>query len=184
MIAGFDKAGLRAHMRALRRRLAVDIPDAALRAASHLPPDLRPRVVAGYHPQGAEIDPGPVAAAFRATVVLPVGEARDRPLSFRLYDPAQPTIRDAYGMTAPTADAPALRPDLVIVPLLAFDANGGRLGQGAGAYDRTIANLRAAGEVFILGLAYSGQRVAQLPAEPHDERLDAVLTETGYSRFR
>jgi 5-formyltetrahydrofolate cyclo-ligase len=69
------------------------------------------------------------------------------------------------------------------VPLLAFDAHGGRLGQGGGYYDRTIAQLRAGGPVFVLGLAYAGQEVERLPAETHDQPLDAVLTETGLRLF-
>jgi 5-formyltetrahydrofolate cyclo-ligase len=68
----------------------------------------------------------------------------------------------------------------VICPLLAFDRRGGRLGQGGGFYDRTLANLRACKPVFALGLAYAGQEVDGLLIEPHDERLDAILTEKGY----
>lgn len=68
--------------------------------------------------------------------------------------------------------------------LLAFDAAGGRLGQGGGHYDRTLAALRARGQVFVLGLAYADQEVEALDMEPHDQRLDAILTETGYTRFR
>jgi 5-formyltetrahydrofolate cyclo-ligase len=74
----------------------------------------------------------------------------------------------------------AVAPDLVIAPLLAFDRKGGRLGQGAGHYDRTLANLRALKPVFVLGLGYAGQEVAEIPLEAHDQRLDAILTETEY----
>ncbi|HEY9233988.1 MAG TPA: 5-formyltetrahydrofolate cyclo-ligase, partial [Phenylobacterium sp.] len=73
---------------------------------------------------------------------------------------------------------------LVICPLLAFDRRGARLGQGGGHYDRTIEALRAEGPVFVLGLAYAGQEVEGLPAEPHDQRLDAILTESGYIEAR
>jgi 5-formyltetrahydrofolate cyclo-ligase len=76
--------------------------------------------------------------------------------------------------------AGSVSPELVVAPLLAFDRHGGRLGQGGGHYDRTLANLRAKGRVFILGLAYAGQEVDAIPIEPHDQRLDAVLTEAGY----
>jgi 5-formyltetrahydrofolate cyclo-ligase len=84
---------------------------------------------------------------------------------------------------APVPSAPQSHPDLVIAPLLGFDRKGRRLGQGGGTYDRTLANLRAFGRVFVLGLAYSGQEVDEVPAEPHDQRLDAVLTETAYLEF-
>lgn len=90
---------------------------------------------------------------------------------------------DAAGLPAPPADAPGLRPDLVIAPLLAFDRLGGRLGQGGGHYDRTLAGLRRTGPVFVLGLAYAGQEVDRLDLEPHDQKLDAVLTEAGYRRL-
>ncbi len=76
-----------------------------------------------------------------------------------------------------------MSPDLVLVPLLAFDPYGGRLGQGGGYYDRTLAQLRAERPVFVLGLAYAGQEVERLPAETHDQPLDAVLTETGLRSF-
>jgi len=71
-------------------------------------------------------------------------------------------------------------PDLIIAPLLAFDRAGGRLGQGGGHYDRTIEALRARGPVFVIGLAYAGQEIEAVPCEPHDQRLDAILTEIGY----
>ena len=87
---------------------------------------------------------------------------------------------DAFGIPAPPPFAPAGAPDLVIAPLLGFDRRGGRLGQGAGHYDRALAALRAAKPVFVIGLAFSGQEIAELPAESHDQRLDAILTETDY----
>ena len=73
---------------------------------------------------------------------------------------------------------------MVIAPLLAFDRGGGRLGQGGGLYDRTLEALRVQGRVFVVGLAYAGQEVAEVPSEPHDQKLDAILTETGYIEFR
>jgi 5-formyltetrahydrofolate cyclo-ligase len=74
----------------------------------------------------------------------------------------------------------ALSPDLILAPLLAFDRRGGRLGQGGGSYDRTLATLRAAGEVFVIGLAFAGQEIDRVPTEPHDQGLDAILTELAY----
>ena len=73
---------------------------------------------------------------------------------------------------------------MVIAPLLAFDRGGGRLGQGGGHYDRTLEALRVQGRVFVVGLAYAGQEVAEVPSQPHDQKLDAILTETGYIEFR
>ena len=71
-------------------------------------------------------------------------------------------------------------PDLVIAPVPAFDRRGGRVGQGGGHYDRTLEALRAGKKVFVLGLAYSGQEIEAAPMESHDQKLDAILTETGY----
>jgi 5-formyltetrahydrofolate cyclo-ligase len=74
-----------------------------------------------------------------------------------------------------------VQPDLVIAPLLAFQLDGTRLGQGGGYYDRALEALRAQKpDVFVLGLGYSGQRTENLPREPHDQRLDAILTEKEY----
>jgi 5-formyltetrahydrofolate cyclo-ligase len=140
-----DKSALRRRLRALRRRLAADLPDAARQAAGRLPLRRLPpfRVFSLYHPVGSELDPMPLLAV-----------------------------------------SPTLRPDLVVAPLLAFDRRGGRLGQGGGSYDRTLANLRAEKPVFVIGLAYSGQEVDALPVESHDQRLDAILTETEYLEVR
>jgi 5-formyltetrahydrofolate cyclo-ligase len=138
---------------------------------------------AGYCPTGSEMDPRPLMTRLAeggAQPCLPVAASRDAPLEFRLWDPREPLEPDAFGIPAPPPWADAVSPDLVIAPLLAFDRRGNRLGQGAGHYDRTLANLRAEKTVFVLGLAYSGQEVDVLPAEAHDEPLDAILTETEY----
>jgi 5-formyltetrahydrofolate cyclo-ligase len=179
-----DKLALRIRLRALRRRLAAECPDAAERAAARLPLELLPHVsvAAGYFPLGAEIDPMPLVlrlAEVGAAPALPYAASRHEPLQFRRWVPDDPLEPDAFGIPSPTT-ADVLTPDLVIAPLLAFDRRGYRLGQGAGHYDRTLQNLRASRPVFVLGLAYSGQEVDEVPAEPHDQRLDAILTETGY----
>jgi len=189
MTSPADKADLRARMRALRRALAKAHPGAARAAAALLPPALvlRASVVGSYNPQGAELDPGPVAAALagrEGRIVLPTAQRRDAALIFRAPSPGARLVADAYGVPAPPPGAAEAVPDLLLVPLLAFDRSGGRLGQGAGAYDRTIENLRASGRVFVLGLAYAGQEIDQVPAEVHDQRLDGVMTETGYTEFR
>jgi 5-formyltetrahydrofolate cyclo-ligase len=91
---------------------------------------------------------------------------------------------DAAKIPSPTDDAETLTPQLLITPLLAFDRDGYRLGQGGGYYDRTIAALRAAGSLFVIGLAYAGQQIARAPREAHDQPLDAILTENGYHRVQ
>lgn len=183
------KTLLRTEMRARRRALAEKHPEACRRAAALLPLEKLPAftVVSGYRPQGSEMDPGPVLRLLRekgARLALPVAPGRDTPLIFRAALPGAKLVPDAFGIPSPGPEAEELPPDLVIAPLVAFDRRGYRLGQGGGHYDRTIQNLRRAGAVFVLGLAYAGQEVARVPAEPHDERLDAILTETGYIEVR
>jgi 5-formyltetrahydrofolate cyclo-ligase len=182
------KAALRAMLRARRRDLARRLPHAAEDAAAHLPVDRLPAFAAfaGYHPTGSELDPGPLVrrlAETGAVLALPTALDREQPLVFRLWDPADVLAPDAFGVPCPPTAAPVLKPDLVIAPVLGFDRQGRRLGQGGGTYDRTLANLRAMGGVFVLGLAYCGQEVDEIPSEPHDQRLDAVLTEAGYRQF-
>jgi len=172
-------------MRRRRRALAAAFPLAAHMAAGLLRLDRLPAfgVVGGYHPVGAELDPGPLLARLAGAggrIVLPVAVTVDAPLVFRVEIADAPLIRDAHAVPSPPAGAAVMIPDIVVAPVLAFDRAGGRLGQGAGAFDRTLAALRARGAVFVLGLAYAGQEVAHVPTESHDERLDAILTETGY----
>ncbi len=136
------------------------------------------KVVAGYVPQGSEVDPGPLMTVLTRegwTPCLPRAADRASALSFHaIGDTLTP---DAFGILAPLATSPRLRPDLVIVPLLAFDRAGGRLGQGAGCYDRTIAALRATWKIRVIGLAYAAQEVDRVPTGAHDQRLDGILTD-------
>lgn len=180
-----DKTALRIRLRAARRRLAAELPDAAAQAAARLPVERLPPfdTFSLYWPLGSELDPRPLAArltARGAAAALPVAASRDAPLEFRLWDPAQALHADAFGIPAPPLTAGAAAPELIVAPVLGFSRQGGRLGQGAGHYDRTIANLRALRPVFVLGLAYSGQETPDLPIEDHDQRLDAILTETEF----
>jgi 5-formyltetrahydrofolate cyclo-ligase len=180
-----EKAPFRSAMRGLRRALRPAVPDAAVQAAQHFPKaGIGPfKVAAIYHPRGSELDPFPLAAMLErmgCRIVLPVVVERDRPLVFREMQESGALPPDALGIPAPGPDAPALRPDLVVAPVLAFDRKGGRLGQGGGYYDRTLAALRAEAPVFMLGLAYASQELSALPMGPLDQRLDGVLTERGY----
>ena len=192
MTEPLDKTALRTRMRALRRLLAEGTPDAAERAARRLPLSRfsRFRIVAAYRPQGSELDPLPVLEAILgfdpgfATPVLPVALDKTSPLSFRHWNPQDRLVPDAFGIPSPPPSAPPLVPNLVIAPMLAFDRRGGRLGQGAGHYDRTLANLRKVRPVFMLGLAFAGQELDAIPQERHDQRLDAILTETEYIEVR
>ncbi|MCA6296851.1 MAG: 5-formyltetrahydrofolate cyclo-ligase [Phenylobacterium sp.] len=175
---------MRRRLRRRRRALAVASPAAGEAAARLLPLESLPpvRTFAAYLPAGGEIDPGPLSArllALGAERLLP-RVFEDGSLRFLDAPPEGPLAPDAAGVPAPLPDRPERRPDLVITPLVGFDRFGGRLGQGGGHYDRALASLRRTGPVFVLGLAFAGQEVDRLALEPHDQTLDAVLTEAGY----
>lgn len=143
---------------------------------------LRPgAVLAAYHPIRSEIDPLPLLRlAHEAGLLpaLPVILGQGRPLSFRLWaHPEAPLIEGPFGARVPPPEAPEAEPDLLAVPLVAFDRAGGRLGYGGGFYDRTLADLRGRKLVWACGLAFSAQESPLLPQEPTDARLDAVATE-------
>jgi 5-formyltetrahydrofolate cyclo-ligase len=140
------------------------------------------RVVAGYWPMRDEIDPRPLLSALADSgrdVALPVVIARDRPLEFRRWRPGVALVTDRFGIAHPPADAAVIEPDVLLVPLLAFDRRHHRLGYGAGYYDRTLAGLRARKKILAIGVAYSAQCVAEVPLDGWDEALDLVLTEQG-----
>jgi 5-formyltetrahydrofolate cyclo-ligase len=183
-----DKSDLRREFRVRRQALMAAQPEAASQAAEAfmLAPRFGPvHVAAIYHAAGSELDAEPLAAVLEgqgARIALPVVVARDTPLIFRLRD-HQPRMADALGMFSPPPTAPVVTPDLIVAPLLAFDSRGGRLGQGGGFYDRTLADLRARGQVWVLGLAYAGQEAERIPMVAHDEKLDGVLTEAGLRWF-
>jgi 5-formyltetrahydrofolate cyclo-ligase len=183
------KIALRDQMRLRRRLLAREFPHAAALAARALPIERLPpfEIVSAYQPQGAEMDPGPLILRLvsrGADLALPAAMDRNAPLIFRLARDDQPLTPDAFSILAPPASATAVTPQLVIAPVVAFDRNGGRLGQGAGLFDRTLASLRGAGTVFVIGLAFAGQEVDCATFDVHDQPLDAILTEKGYKEFQ
>lgn len=183
------KARVRAE--ALERRKAAheadDAGDAPRRAAGHLLSlldGLRGEVVAGYLPIGSELD---VTGAMETLsgwgpVAVPVVEAKASPLRFREWRPGVATRPGAFGVPVPEVGA-WLEPRVVIVPLLAFDPRGFRLGYGGGFYDRTLEALRRRGEVLAIGAAYEAQCLPEIPLEPTDQPLDAIVTERGPRRF-
>lgn len=183
-----EKARLRTEARARRRVLAAD-KGGAERAAAHFVNSHfcnRPCVIAGYIAMADELDPMPLMqrlAAAGYTLVLPVVAAKHAPLVFRVWQPGGPLLAGPHGTQEPPEDAAEVTPDVVIVPLLAFDAAGHRLGYGGGYYDRTLAALRRAGNVLAVGLAYEGQKIDRLPCHDGDQRLDAVVTEQAVHQF-
>lgn len=180
------KAEMRRAAKARRATLAASGRKDAARAAAAAfieayPPE-RGQVVAGYIALGAELDPHPLMTALHAAgvwVCAPVVASPNAPLTFRLWTPDTALETGPFGARAPR-HGPTLTPDLVITPLLAFDAAGGRLGYGGGYYDRTFAAL--GGRARAVGYAYAGQQVDAVPMGSQDWRLDAVATEQGVRR--
>ncbi len=144
-------------------------------------------IVSGYWPFRSEIDPRPLMLRFvRAggELLLPVTPAKgaDTPLRFHRWNADDILHPSAFGMHEPHPSTETADPDVVLVPLLAFDRSGGRLGYGAGHYDRTLQQLRAIKPVVAIGLAFAAQEIDAVPMDAHDQRLDAILTERGYIR--
>jgi 5-formyltetrahydrofolate cyclo-ligase len=137
-------------------------------------------IVSGFMPMRSEISPLPLMqklAKAGAQLTLPKIAGRGKPLVMRAWQWGAPLDAGQWGIREPKADAPEMEPDIVLVPLLAFDRAGHRIGYGAGYYDMTIAELRARKTVTAIGIAFATQEVAAVPATPRDEQLDLVLTE-------
>lgn len=141
-------------------------------------------VIAGYWRIRDELDCQPILIRLMdggQTVVLPVVEAADAPLDLRVWEADEPLYEAGFGTLAPSDLAPRAEPDLVLMPLLGFDASGTRLGYGGGYYDRTLAAIGKA--PLLVGLAFGAQELPSIPREPHDIPLDAVITEQGVRFF-
>src|SRR5262245_25627596 len=171
------KADARMMMRA--ERAAVEPRDSSLKLIENFPLDLaRLSPVAGYWPVGGEIDGRPLLAALARAgrvVTLPRMESRNGPARFLAWQGTEALTADAFGVPSPPAGGADLSPRLIIVPLLAFDRVGRRLGQGGGHYDRIISLYRAHGAVAA-GIAYAEQEMGVVPTGPHDAHLDWVIT--------
>jgi len=157
-------------------------------AARGLPIEIAPgTVVSGFSPLKSEISPLPLlrrVADAGASLALPVVAGRGHALIMRAWSFGAPLVPGVWGIREPPAEAPELFPDILIVPLLAFDRRGNRIGYGAGYYDMTITRLRAMKPVTAIGIAFAAQEIAVVPATPRDARLDLVLTERAAIDFR
>lgn len=171
------KADARMLMRA--ERAAIEAGDASLKLIENFPLELaRLSPVAGYWPVGGEIDGRPLLAALAKagrTVALPRMETRAGPARFLAWRGGEALTADAFGVPSPPSNGADLSPRLLLVPLLAFDRAGGRLGQGGGHYDRIISLYRAHGAIAV-GLAFAEQEMDLVPTGPHDAHLDWVVT--------
>ncbi len=139
-------------------------------------------IVAAYYPIGSELD---VLILTRrlitlgAQIALPIVSSSKTPLSFRAWAPSDEMDAGQMNILEPRTQTRELTPDILLVPLLKFDRSGVRLGYGAGHYDRTLGQLRAARNILAVGISYGMQEQPHLPFEPHDQRLDLIMTEDG-----
>jgi 5-formyltetrahydrofolate cyclo-ligase len=180
--ASGDKKSLRRIARVKRRSLVSPeagrrLCEAFLAASIPFP---HQSIIGGYWPIGGEIDPRPLMTELSQVgmiCVLPVVVASAQKLIFRQWKPGEALETGRHGTYMPSASAIEQIPDLILVPVLAFDKLGYRLGQGGGYYDRTLAALRAVKSVVAVGLAYAGQEIDEVPYEDHDAKLDWIVTE-------
>jgi 5-formyltetrahydrofolate cyclo-ligase len=185
-----SKDDLRAAAMARRGALGAEVRAAAAQAivVHAFPVQIhRGAVVSGYWPIRNEIDPMPLLrhlAAQGAQLALPVIIGRDQPLIFRAWTAQAQLLRGQFGIMEPSPQSDVVEPDIVLVPLAAFDRAGHRIGYGAGHYDRTLLQLRASKPIVAIGLAFAVQEIETIPALPHDVRLDYVLTEDRTIDFR
>jgi 5-formyltetrahydrofolate cyclo-ligase len=188
-----EKALLRARMRAWRdgldgaakARAAEAIAEQGLALVSGLRGPSRQGVVSGFASMPDEINIWPLLRRLHGAGVglaLPVVTGKARLLVFRAWAPGDAMDKGVWGIPEPKADKPEVEPDILLVPLLAFDARGHRLGYGGGFYDRSLAALRARKPIAAVGLAYDEQKVDAVPHLDYDQRLDWVLTPSGPMR--
>jgi 5-formyltetrahydrofolate cyclo-ligase len=177
------KAELRRTAAARRDALAAEECQAAAEtiAGRGFPFAVAPgMIVSGFMPMKSEINPLPLMqklAAGGARLALPRIVGRGHPLDMRAWAFGAPLTRGQWDIREPTADAPEVDPDILIVPLLAFDRAGHRIGFGAGYYDMTLSALRVRKAVVAVGIAFAAQEVPAVPHTERDARLDLVLTE-------
>ncbi len=182
-MASFDKSQLRKAARARRKTLAREGFALAITPYAEdlgLAPGT---VVGGYHAHHDEADPALLLARLvemGCAIAFPRVAGKDQPLEFHHVPDGEVLEPGSFGIPEPLGHWPRAMPDVLLVPLLAFDAEGHRLGYGGGFYDRTLAALK----VPAIGIAYAGQELDSIPHETHDRTLDMVLTEQGVRRFR
>jgi 5-formyltetrahydrofolate cyclo-ligase len=157
-----------------RRQAAQTIARRALEL-----PELRDvQPVGGYWPIRSEVDPRPLMRALlKRGQTVALSQILHPKLSWREWRPGDVLVKGGFGVREPGPDAPECFPWALLVPLAAFDRRGSRLGYGKGHFDRTIAALSELHPVVTIGLAYAAQEVPSVPAEPHDRRLDFIVTE-------
>ncbi|WMT74088.1 5-formyltetrahydrofolate cyclo-ligase [Bradyrhizobium sp. Ash2021] len=190
MSGSSSKAELRAIALAKRDALSDEQRAAAAEAIARrgLPFEIASgMIVSGYSPIRSEIDPAPLMrrlAEQGAKLALPAVLARGKSLAFRAWSPDDRLMLGPLGILEPSPAAAEAVPDIMLVPLAAFDPLGHRIGYGAGHYDYTLAHLRKMKAITAVGIGFSAQQIKAVPALPHDVALDYVLTEKKVFDFR
>ena len=185
-----DKASFRADAIARRDALTSDERAAGAEIVARRPFPLAvtaDTIVSAYAPMRSEFDPYPLMrrlADAGASLALPVVQARGQPLAIRAYAFGDDLNSGIWGIREPKPEAPEVFPDIMLVPLTAFDRKGHRIGYGAGYYDRTIVRVRANKPMIAIGLAFATQEIERVPATVFDAPLDLVLTEREVIDFR
>jgi 5-formyltetrahydrofolate cyclo-ligase len=183
------KKAMREQALAARAGVKKAAPDAPRRMAENFlesVPLARGATVSVYAAIGDEADPSALIEALRKAghaVALPRVTGKGQPLAFHRYEEGTELVPGVFGLSQPAEDWPEAVPDVLVVPLLAFDAQGNRLGYGAGFYDRTLQGLRARRSVLAVGYGFAGQEVTEVPHHAGDERLDMIVTERGVRTF-
>ena len=187
------KRQLRAEAETLRQQIKAATPDAGMRVAAHMLGTVREAsrgvaddlwqpgaVVSSYYQRGSEMDMTVLNQALIDAgydLALPVVLGRGHPLAFRRYRPGDALIKGVLEVMEPAPTAPIVIPRVLLVPLLAFDRRGNRLGYGGGYYDRTVALFRREGVIQAIGVAFAGQETAATPVGGTDAPLDWIVTE-------
>src|ERR1700728_506938 len=188
--ATLSKGDLRAAALAAREALSPEQRAAAALAMAErgLPLATAPgTIISGYSPIRSEIDPVPLMRALAgqgARLALPAVMARGKSLAFRAWSAGDRLMMGPLGILEPSPAAAEMIPDIMLVPLAAFDRAGHRIGYGAGHYDYTLAHLRKAKPIVAIGIAFAVQEIKAVPALAHDVALDFVLTEIHAFDFR
>lgn len=177
-----NKDVLRTEGLSLRDNLSPEFRIVASQAiaqrALELPELTKPGIVSAYWPIRSEVDPCPLLDELdRRDVALALPRVDHPFLSFHAWRPGEPLRLMGFGVSEPIEGAPAVLPDVLLVPLARFDRGLNRIGYGKGHYDRAIAGLAERKAILTIGLAFSAQETETIPAESHDKRLDLVITE-------
>lgn len=179
------KRALRNEALARRDALSANYRQSAAETIANFPfPAKVPKgaIVSGFFPMKTELNLIPLMRALEAKgaqIALPRIVGRGNPLSMRAWKFGDPLVPGQWGIREPAPDAKEVAPDILLVPFAAFDRRGYRIGYGAGYYDMTIAGLKAKKKVITVGFGFSAQEIGECPVEPHDQKLDYVMTEAG-----